>query len=161
MSDLESGKTFQHLVIAAIAGAFVVFTLKTGADKLFVSPKTKPAAIVAIQSAPPTQQSSAAEIEADHAEAERQAIAAKQDRLKKEKEQNALDQLKREQKLQDALAARETAAAQARKDAAWQRFYKKPKKCDNPADNSVIVDCSNHYLREEQRFEKLYTDGKL
>jgi len=164
MSDLDTGKTFQHLVIAAVAGAIIIFALKAGVDRALSAPKAKTTSVVSassIQSTPATPQSGSAELEeAAHLEAVRLAAIAKQERLAKEKEQSAVDQAKREQKLQDALAARETAAAQARKDAAWQRFYKKPKKCDNPSDNSVIVDCSNHYLREEQRFEKLYSDGK-
>lgn len=163
MSDLDTGKTFQHLVIAAIAGAVIVFVLKTSTDRFLFAAKAKPAtpSISSVQSAPSPQQSTAEEVEAEHLEAERLASVAKQERLRKEKEQSELDQQKRELKLQVALAARETAAAQARKDAAWQRFYKKPKKCENPSDNSVIVECGNHYLREEQRFEKLYSDGKL
>lgn len=158
MSDLETGKTFQHLLVAAAASAVVVFGLKSGVDHL-----ASPATIV---SAPRTevvaeQSTAASEFEASQAEAERQARLAKQERLKKEKEQQELEQIKRELKLQDALASRTANTERERRDAAWQRFYKKPKKCDNPSDNAVIVECSNHYLREEQRFEKLYASGKL
>ena len=39
MSDLDTGKTFQHLVVAAIASALVVFVLKSGVDKLFSKPQ--------------------------------------------------------------------------------------------------------------------------
>ena len=94
-------------------------------------------------------------------EEERLATLAKQERQKKEQEFLLVEKTKREKKLQEALAARELATEQARKETAWLHFYKKPKKCDNPNDNSLIVECGNHFIREQQRFEKLYSDGKL
>ena len=159
MSDLETGKTFQHLLVAAVASALVVFGLKAGADKLLSSPP--PAVSVKRTTVVVEQSLATAEIDAAQVEAERLASLAKQERLKKEKEQSELERVKRELKLQDALASRAANAERQRRDASWQRFYKKPKKCDNPSDNAIIVECSNHYLREEQRFEKLYADGKL
>lgn len=157
MSEFESGKNFQHLVIAAIAGAVCLFALISLSDRVLLPSPAKPAVPVA-QSAP-VQNTAAAD--AAHLEEERQAALAKQERLQKEKEQNAIDQARREQKLQEALSARNADNEQARKDAAWERFYKKPKKCDNPTDNTVMVECGNHYMREQQRFEKLFADGKL
>ncbi|WP_018607026.1 hypothetical protein [Uliginosibacterium gangwonense] len=158
MSEFESGKNFQHLVIAAVAGAVCVFALVTLADRVLLPAPVKPVEVPLTQSTP-AQNNAAAE--AAGLEEERQASVAKQERLQKEKEQSAIDQARREQKLQEALNARNADNEQARKDAAWERFYKKPKKCDNPADNTAIVECGNHYLREQQRFEKLFADGKL
>jgi len=96
MSDLNPGKTFQHLVIAALAGALIVFVVKAGADRAL--PKPKAVVAVAVQSAPASAQSAAAdEQEAVLQEAERQATLAKQERLQKEREQSTVDQAKREQ----------------------------------------------------------------
>ncbi len=155
LSDLSSGTTFKNLLIAAFVGAAIILLAQKGAEKFLVTAKeanvkqNAPSA-----TAPPSQEEA-------YREEERIATLAKQARQKKEQELLLTEQVKREKKLQEALAARELATEQARKETAWRHFYKKPKKCDNPNDNSLIVECGNHFIREQQRFEKLYSDGKL
>lgn len=151
--DFSSGTAFKNLALAAFLGALIVLSARTITVKLLgLTDKEltvpKPAASTPAQ--------------ADFSQAEiRLAKKAKQERVQKEQEALAAENTKREQKLRAALAARDQSKEKAEKEAAWQRFYKKPKKCDNPNDNSLIVECGNHYVREQERFEKLYADGKL
>ena len=151
--DFSSGTVFKNLALAAFLGALIVLSARAGTVKLLgLTEKT------AVPSKPAPSAPAQADVSLEEI---RLAKIAKQERVQKEQEALAAENTKREQKLQAALAARELSRAKAEKEAAWLRFYKKPKKCDNPNDNSLIVECGNHYLREQQRFEKLYADGKL
>lgn len=78
----------------------------------------------------------------------------------------AAERTRREQQRAAVLAAREQSMAteraeEARKQSAWERYYRRPKKCESPPDNATLVECSNHYLREQQRFEKAYSEGRI
>mgnify|MGYP001232383852 CR=1 FL=1 len=61
----------------------------------------------------------------------------------------------------------ETAAAQAeqqaaaRKDAAWQAFFKPKKVCDNPPDSDTQVECGNAYMRAKRDFEDRWARGEI
>lgn len=161
MSEHNPDKTRQHVIIAAIAGAVCVFALTSFAQRFLLPASSPVVAASSPQSVPATSTPSAEDIALQQARAEqaRQAEAAFE---QKQKELDAAAEVVRQQKLQEALNARNsTASDQAKKDQAWENFYKKPKKCENPSDKAAIVECSNHYLREQQRFEKLYADGKL
>lgn len=48
----------------------------------------------------------------------------------------------------------------ARKNAAWEKFYKKPALCDK-AEGQAFVECANGYIRAKSEFEKQYAAGKL
>ena len=49
----------------------------------------------------------------------------------------------------------------ARKDAAWQAFFKPKKVCDNPPDSDTQVDCGNAYMRAKREFEERWERGDL
>lgn len=54
----------------------------------------------------------------------------------------------------------ETVATDARKEAAWQKYYKRSAQCDKP-DGSGFVECANQHIRARRTFEALYAAGKL
>lgn len=47
----------------------------------------------------------------------------------------------------------------AAKQAAWQRWYKRPQGCD--AVNADIVECANQYIVAKREFERAYAAGRL
>lgn len=51
-------------------------------------------------------------------------------------------------------------AADARKEAAWQKYYKRSPQCDKP-DGSGFVECANQHIRARRAFEAQYAAGKL
>lgn len=83
--------------------------------------------------------------------------------LQQEKDRQA--QLARERELKaqqtaQALAAQrqaqeELAARAARKEAAWNQFFKPSKKC---LDDPITVDCANAHIRARKQFEATYQD---
>ena len=150
-----------HIVIAIIAGALLVLLARLTTDSLLPPHPTVKAPVP--ESAAPHQPAAAL----TESQEEDPAVAqARQERLEREKQLIEQTRLRREQKLQEAIASRDQAAEiarldQERIDQAWTRFYKKPKKCDNASDQSIIVECGNHYIRERQRFDKLWADSKI
>lgn len=56
--------------------------------------------------------------------------------------------------------AGEAAFTDARKEAAWQKYYKRSPLCDKP-DGSGFVECANQHIRARRNFESLYAAGKL
>lgn len=149
--------------IGALAGAaIIVWLTRIGTDA--VLPPVPPVipAVQASVTLAPAAQSDAAQRESptqiQAREDARRTRAEHEARLAEEASRN------REERLKQALAAREDAdraEQQVAKDRAWGRFYKPPKKCTTTTDQNVIVECSNHYMREQQRFEKLWADGKI
>jgi hypothetical protein len=157
-ADNGSGESGKHIVIALVIAAAIVFGARQVVDHL-VRPAT--ASSVATQTAPsqPSTADSAAEDEQ---------IAADARKARQAREQQIIEQDRalREQKKADAMRARDEAVAasqaeDSRKEAAWQRFYNRSKRCDAPADDAARVDCSNQYIRARERFEKDFADGKL
>jgi hypothetical protein len=55
------------------------------------------------------------------------------------------------QAVQDAQAD-----ADARREAAWQRAYKRPPECENPPTDKALVECSNKAMRARERFDATY-----
>ena len=51
--------------------------------------------------------------------------------------------------------------ATARKDAAWQAFFKPKKVCDNPPDSDTQVECGNAYMRAKRDFDARWERGDL
>jgi hypothetical protein len=49
----------------------------------------------------------------------------------------------------------------ARKDAAWQAFFKPKKVCDNPPDADTQVECGNAYMRAKREFDERWEHGDL
>ena len=86
---------------------------------------------------------------------DRQNAAAAQARSRLEQQrQQAQDQEERQRQAQQAMIA-EHRERQARKDAAFQRFYKPSAACQaDPA----TVPCANEYMQAKKRFEDTYTD---
>lgn len=54
----------------------------------------------------------------------------------------------------------DAAFTDARKEAAWQKYYKRSAQCDKP-DGSGFVECANQHIRARRNFEALYAAGKL
>ncbi|HEX5127450.1 MAG TPA: hypothetical protein VFW00_11970 [Rhodocyclaceae bacterium] len=149
-------QTIQHLIFAVVGAAVIVFVGRFAVDRLVGG-----AASAQPQIAQHSVQQSDALADEDRTTAE-----ARRDRL--EHEQTLVDEAEaRRREKEQAIEAAQTQIAETaranedRKEQAWQHFYKKPKKCDNPPDNATLVECSNNYLHEQQRFEALYAAGKL
>ena len=49
----------------------------------------------------------------------------------------------------------------ARKDAAWQAFFKPKKVCDDPPDSDTQVECGNAYMRAKRDFEDRWARGEI
>lgn len=49
----------------------------------------------------------------------------------------------------------------ARREAAWQKFYRKPAACDDQRGGAWTVDCANEFMRAKKKFDDLYDEGKL
>ena len=86
---------------------------------------------------------------------DRQNAAAAQARNRLEQQrQQAQEQEERQRQAQQAMIA-EHRERQARKDAAFQRFYKPSSACQaDPA----TVPCANEYMQAKKRFEDTYSD---
>ena len=86
---------------------------------------------------------------------DRQNAAAAQARNRLEQQrQQAQEQEERQRQAQQAMIA-EHRERQARKDAAFQRFYKPSSACQaDPA----TVPCANEYMQAKKRFQDTYTD---
>ncbi len=59
----------------------------------------------------------------------------------------------------DKLAAQQS-AARAKEDA-WNKFYKKPAKCENVSKQDTLVECGNHYIKEKNKFEGMWANNQL
>jgi hypothetical protein len=100
------------------------------------------------------QQQSAAVVErarAQQAGAARQAAEAQRAQL----------EAKAAQARSDMETARLEQQEAARKDAAWQAFFKPKKVCDNPPDSDTQVECGNAYMRAKREFEERWERGDL
>lgn len=138
-----------HLTIALLGAAALVWGARLGGDAL----------LDRLRPLPPAATTLPAPVEEDPA-------AVRRARLQREEEALAAERTRREQQRAAVLEAREQAVAadqaeRAHKQAAWEKFYRRPRKCEAPPDNATLVECSNHYLREQQRFEKAYAAGRL
>lgn len=47
-----------------------------------------------------------------------------------------------------------------KKEAAWQKFYRRPAHCDRP-EGPQFVECANQHIRARRSFDAQYADGKL
>lgn len=100
------------------------------------------------------QRQSAAVMErakAQQADAARQAADAQRAQL----------EAKAAQTRSEMETARLEQQAAARKDAAWQSFFKPKKVCDNPPDSDTQVECGNAYMRAKREFEERWERGDL
>ena len=61
----------------------------------------------------------------------------------------------------EADSARADQELSARKDAAWERYYKPAKKCDNPPDWDTQVECGNAHMRAQREFEARWARGEI
>ncbi len=48
----------------------------------------------------------------------------------------------------------------ARKEAAWDKFFKPTDICKNPPTEAVTVECGNRYIRERRKFEAFWNDSR-
>jgi hypothetical protein len=113
------------------------------------------ASTVAIhQIAATTQQQPAtigAQVHAQQPDVARQAVEAQRARL----------EAKATQTRREMETARLEQQEAARKDAAWQAFFKPKKVCDNPPDSDTQVECGNAYMRAKRDFEERWERGDL
>ncbi|PLK49927.1 hypothetical protein [Uliginosibacterium sp. TH139] len=154
MDATRSSTAPQHLLLAIVLAGLLLFAAHAASTHLLA-----PAPVAAAQAtaSAPSDLVARAE-EANQAELRRARVAREQQLIE-------TDRQRREQNMQAALAAREQADAfdrieRERKEQAWQRFYVKPRKCNNASEPAITVECSNHFLREQQRFEKQWAEGK-
>lgn len=70
-------------------------------------------------------------------------------------------QLRADQQRAAGGAGSEALEAAARKERAWNRFYKKPTQCDGNPSNEAMTECANLYIRAKREFEDAYAAGKL
>lgn len=151
----------RNAAIAAVSAALIL-GFAVGLTNIVLPPHQQP-----MEQAPdPARQAALA---AQRAAAAREEQTRKAALLQRQEDEQRMEQEARQRsdaKLQEALATRERALQSVReekeqKEAAWNRFYKPLKKCVNANDSNLVFECSNHYLREQQRFERLWADGKL
>lgn len=94
------------------------------------------------------QMQKAAEVSRQQMKAEQAAQAARQEAARKQREAEKLASIKARQALE---------MAEAKKEAAWNRFYQAPSVCsNNPIDNATFTNCTNEYIRARKRFEDQY-----
>jgi hypothetical protein len=86
--------------------------------------------------------------------------AAEQAQAKNLRDEQAR-QLRADQQKASGGAGNEALEAAARKERAWNRFYKKPSQCDGNPTSDVMTECANHYIRAKREFESAYAAGKL
>jgi hypothetical protein len=84
-----------------------------------------------------------------------QAEAAAQAEIARTKRNDDLIRLAAEQRAAEVVTQSRLTADTAR-DTAWAKFYRKPPRCDPPADNPVMVHCANEYIRAKRRFQETY-----
>jgi hypothetical protein len=155
-ADDSNPETGKHVLLALLIAAALVFGARFLSDH-FVHPLATPA--TAVKLAPQA-------VVDPNAEDDRIAAEERQARQRREQALTEEDRARREQKKAEVMRARDAAVAasqaeETRKEAAWQRFYTRSKKCDAPADDALRVECSNQYIRARERFEKDFADGKL
>lgn len=96
-------------------------------------------------------------IQVQNAQAQQRMIQVEQERTRqKQLEINF-------QREQIARAEAEEQAAQEatrNKDAAWQKFYKRPAKCEDLSNSQVMVECGNYYMKEKMRFEGIWASNQ-
>jgi hypothetical protein len=134
-------------VVASIVGP-VLFGL-------FAYTVLRSASTVAIHqiadSTKPQSEAIRTQVQAQQADAARQAADAQRAQL----------EAKAAQARSDMAAARSEQENAARKDAAWQAFFKPKKVCNNPPDSDTQVECGNAYMRAKRDFEERWARGDL
>ncbi len=101
-----------------------------------------------------TQRQSAAVTErarSQQAESARQAAVAKRAQL----------EAKAAQLRTETAEAQAEQQAAARKEAAWQAYFKPKKACDNPSDWDTQVECGNAHMRAKRDFEDRWARGEI
>lgn len=89
-------------------------------------------------------------------QAARSAEAAQQNQLAVERErtrQKALELAATQERIKVQQDAVQLAKA---KELAWNKYYKRPKKCENPSTNEVLIECGNYHIREDRKFEDVW-----
>ncbi len=71
-------------------------------------------------------------------------------------ERQRQEALQRDQQAASAAAANDAAVAKTAKEQAWQRYYQRPKECDNPPNDQAMVDCGNRAIRARTEFDRLH-----
>ena len=85
-----------------------------------------------------------------------QAERSRQHQLAVERERTRQKQMELDYKRQQMERQAAQQDSERRKEAAWNQFYKKPAKCENPIRDDVMVECGNHHVREKRKFEQIW-----
>ncbi len=85
--------------------------------------------------------------------------AAEQAQAKQLRDEQAR-QLRADQQKASGGAGNEPLEVAARKERAWNQFYKKPAQCDGNPTSDVMTECANHYIRSKRQFEAAYVATK-
>lgn len=80
-------------------------------------------------------------------------LQAEQRKLAVEQEAARKAQLSAQLQRQQMEAAEAEMRERQAKEAAWSQFYKKRAECENPATNTIFVECGNEYMRAQKKFE--------
>lgn len=86
-------------------------------------------------------------------QAAKSAEAAQQYQLAVERERTRQKELELAA-TQERIKIQQDAAQLAKaKELAWNKYYHRPKKCENPSTNDVLIECGNYHIREDRKFE--------
>ncbi|MES2364717.1 MAG: hypothetical protein V4563_02400 [Pseudomonadota bacterium] len=89
-------------------------------------------------------------------QAARSAEAAQQNQLAVERERTRQKELELAA-TQERIKVQQDAAQLAKaKELAWNKYYKRPKKCEDLSTNDVLIECGNYHIREEKKFEAVW-----
>jgi hypothetical protein len=88
------------------------------------------------------------------AKAREQQLAIEQKKTK----QSELELAARERVLADARAAKEEETI---REIAWQRYFKRSPRCENPGPTENLVACGNEYIRAKRVFDEGWQAGKF
>jgi len=106
---------------------------------------------VAAEQLKQTLQAQAAALRAEQVRSEEAAYRARQ---------AAIQQAAKQQRATEA-AKRAVFDERERKEQAWDRFYQKPRHCDETTGGSWTVDCANQFIRAKRAFEEKYAAGGI
>lgn len=91
---------------------------------------------------------------------QQQRAAAEMQRRAAEREDARRAELARTLREQEQ-AKRAALDEQIRRERAWQKFYKRPAKCDENPNSETMMQCANEHIRAKRQFDELYAAGKL
>lgn len=86
-------------------------------------------------------------------QAARSTEAAQQYQLAVERERTRQKELEFAATQERIKVQQDAAQLAMAKELAWNKYYHRPKKCENPSTNDVLIECGNYHIREDRKFE--------